>query len=78
MQDTEKDTKINPISFKERYEGIKQLLVGKQFDIAAKAGCNPVRVVNAISGRIVSPELLEPILEAMEEVAREELQKIQL
>lgn len=78
MQDTENDTKINPISFKQRYDGMKQLLLGKQFEIAEKAGCNPMRVVNAISGKIVSPELLEPILEAMEDVAREELEKIQL
>lgn len=69
---------ITPIIFRKRYEGMKQLLVGKKFDIAAKANCNPVRVVNAIAGRIASPELLEPILQAMEEVAREELQKIQL
>lgn len=78
MQDTQKHTKITPISFRERYDGLKQLLLGKQFEIAAKAGCNPVRVINAIHGRIVSPELLEPIMDAMEEVAREELEKIQL
>lgn len=78
MKGTEKSTKINPIIFRERYDGLKQLLLGKQFEIADKAGCNPMRVINAISGKIVSPELLQPIMDAMEEVAREEMEKIQL
>lgn len=78
MQDTEKDTKITPLSFRERFEVIKPLLKGDYFEVAKRAGCNPSRVVNAIYGKIVSPDLLQPIMDAMEEVAREELKKIQL
>lgn len=78
MQDTERDTKITPITFRERFLVLKPLLKGKNFEVANRAGCSPNRVINSISGKIVSPELLQPILDAMEEVAREEMEKIKL
>lgn len=78
MQGKKKDAKITPIIFRERYEVMKPLLKGRKIEVATRVGCSPKRVANAISGQIASPELLEPILEAMKELAREELQKIQL
>lgn len=78
MQDTKKDTIITPIFLRERWDVLKPVLQGRKKEIALRAGCSVKRIDNAISMQIVSPELLKPILEAFEEVAREELEKIQL
>ena len=78
MQDTEKDTIITPIFLRERWDVLKPVLQGNKREIANRAGCSVKRVDNAISMQIVSHDLLKPILCAMEEVAREELEKIQI
>lgn len=78
MQDTEKDTIITPIYLRERWDVLKPVLQGNKREIAKRAGCSVKRIDNAISMQIVSSELLKPILEAFEEIAQEELQKIKL
>lgn len=78
MQGKKKHTIITPISFRDRWDELKTVLQGKKREIAERAGCSVKRVDNAISLQIVSHDLLQPILNAMEEIAREELEKIQL
>lgn len=64
--------------FRSRYEELKQIVSGKGNAIAERAGCDETRFINAIAGRIKSEELLIPLYSAMEEVAREEVNKIQI
>ena len=78
MEDLKKDTIITPLYLRERWDVLKPVLQGNKREIARRAGCSVKRIDNAISMQIVSSKLLQPILDAMEEVAREEMEKIKL
>lgn len=69
---------ITDIEFARRWQELKRILHGKVPEIADRAGTDVVRFMNATQRKIKSPELLGPMYEAMEQVAREELEKIKL
>lgn len=69
---------MNDVIFARRWQELKPILYGKVPEIADRAGTDVVRFMNATQRKIKSPELLGPMYEAMEEVAREEQKKLNL